>query len=73
MADVPLNQRLWDSLVVMAKSRFKTWPSMPASRWVHEQYVQKGGKFASAGEIARVKKAQQAAQKKRAAKKKGEK
>lgn len=70
MADVPLNQRLWDSLVIMAKSKFKTWPSMPASRWVHEQYVQKGGRFASAGEVARAKKAQHAAKKKHDDKKK---
>lgn len=66
MADVPTNQRLWDSLVIMAKSRFKTWPSMPASKWVHEQYVQKGGRFASAGEIAKAKKL---AEKSRSAKK----
>lgn len=73
MSQVPLNQRLWDSLVVMAKAKFKTWPSIPAARWVHEQYVQKGGKFASAGQIAAAKKHQQAAKKKSSQKKSSEK
>jgi hypothetical protein len=64
MSQVPLNQRLWNSLVVMAKAKFKKWPSLPASKWVHEQYVQKGGKFASAGEVAAAKKHHEALKKK---------
>jgi hypothetical protein len=56
MADVPVNQQLWDMLVLQAKHKFKTWPSIPAGKWVHEQYTQKGGRFASAGQIAKAKK-----------------
>lgn len=67
-SQVPVNKRLWDSLVVMAKAKYGTWPSLPASKWVHEQYVQKGGKFASAGEIAAAKKS---AEKTRTARSKG--
>jgi hypothetical protein len=42
---VPQNTRLWNMLVAQARQKFKTYPSLPASRWVHEQYVQKGGRF----------------------------
>lgn len=73
MAQVPLNQRLWDSLVAMAKTKFHTWPSLPASRWVHEQYEQKGGRFASGEAVARAKKHAHAVQKSRAAQKKDKK
>lgn len=61
MADVPANQKLWDMLVVQARAKFAKWPSLPASRWVHQQYAQKGGKFISEAEVARIKKAREAA------------
>ena len=61
MADVPTNQRLWNSLVVQAKSKFKTWPSIPASKWVREQYTQKGGRFVDSKQVTAAKKRQQAA------------
>ncbi len=44
-ANVPVNQKLWDMLVAQAKTKFVKWPSLPASKWVHSQYVQKGGQF----------------------------
>lgn len=57
MADVPSNQKLWNMLTVQARAKFEKWPSLPASRWVHQQYVQKGGRFVSESQLARMKKA----------------
>lgn len=45
MAQTPVNTRLWNMLVVQAKSRFRVYPSLPASHWVHTQYVRHGGQF----------------------------
>lgn len=73
MADVPTNQRLWNSLVVQAKAKFKTWPSIPASRWVHQQYVSHGGQFADSKQVTAAKKRREAATKKRGSAKKGDK
>lgn len=74
MADVPTNQRLWNSLVVQAKAKFKTWPSIPASRWVHQQYVNHGGQFADSKQVTASKKRREAAVKKhRGSAKKGDK
>lgn len=56
MADIPANQKLWNMLVLQAKARFTKWPSLPASRWVHEEYVKKGGRFISEGQAAAMKK-----------------
>jgi hypothetical protein len=72
MADVPTNQRLWDSLVIQAKSRFKTWPSIPASKWVRENYVQRGGHFVDSKSVTADKQKREAAAKRRR-EKKGEK
>lgn len=41
----PQNQRLWTMLVTQAKTKFNEWPSLPASKWVHSEYVKKGGQF----------------------------
>jgi len=49
--------KLWNMLIVQAKAKFNTWPSLPASKWVHQQYVQKGGQFISGEAAARVKRA----------------
>lgn len=57
MADVPSNQRLWNMLIVQAKAKYGKWPSLPASRWVHQQYLEKGGRFISENQAARMKKA----------------
>jgi hypothetical protein len=56
MSDVPTNQRLWNSLVVQAKAKFKTWPSLPASKWVHKEYVQRGGRFVDSKRVTEAKK-----------------
>ena len=61
MADVPTNQRLWNSLVVQAKAKFKAWPSLPASKWVHKEYVQRGGRFVDSKRVTEVKKKKEAA------------
>lgn len=74
MADVPANQRLWNMLVTQAKSKFPKWPSLPASKWVHQQYVQKGGQFIPEGKAARSRAALQNKDKSRKTdEKKGEK
>jgi hypothetical protein len=45
MEKQPLNKALWNMLITQARAKFGTWPSLPASRWVHQQYVQRGGQF----------------------------
>lgn len=45
MAQVPANQRLWNMYVAQAKAKYRAWPSPTASKWVHDHYVQSGGKF----------------------------
>ena len=42
---VPQNPRLWEMLVSQAKRKFPTYPSLPASKWVHQEYVKRGGRF----------------------------
>lgn len=64
MADVPLNQRLWNSLVIQARAKFNKWPSLPASKWVHQQYKMKGGRFADSKEITAAKQRAKHAEKK---------
>jgi len=44
---VPQNPRLWEMLVAQAKQKFPTYPSLPASKWVHAEYVKRGGIFVS--------------------------
>lgn len=56
MSSIPANKRLWDSLVMQAKSKFKTWPSIPASTWVRKQYVQHGGRFVDSKQVTAAKK-----------------
>jgi hypothetical protein len=65
MADVPTNQRLWNSLVVQAKAKFKSWPSLPASKWVHKEYVQRGGRFVDSKRVTEAKKRQKESAKRR--------
>lgn len=66
MAEVPTNQRLWNSLVQQAKAKFKTWPSIPASTWVRKQYVQHGGRFADSKQVTAAKKRAEHAKDRRA-------
>jgi hypothetical protein len=64
MADVPTNQKLWNMFVIQARSKFAKWPSLPASKWVHNQYTSKGGQFISEGQLARMQKASKRPEKK---------
>lgn len=44
---IPSNEKLWDMLVIQAKHRFRVYPSMAASKWIHDQYIKEGGMFVS--------------------------
>lgn len=44
-SSVPQNPRLWEMLVAQAKQKFQTYPSLPASKWVHQAYLERGGTF----------------------------
>ena len=41
----PINPRLWKMIVLQAKMKYKTYPSPAASHWVHDQYINHGGRF----------------------------
>lgn len=45
MASVPANQKLWNMLIAQAKTKFRVYPSLAASKWIHDQYVKEGGRF----------------------------
>lgn len=45
MSAIPANQKLWRMLTQQARSKFRVYPSPAASHWVHQQYVQHGGRF----------------------------
>lgn len=47
MPEIPQNQRLWNMLVAQARAKFPKYPSLPASKWVHQEYLKKGGRFIS--------------------------
>lgn len=42
---VPQNPKLWEQLVKLARAKFHPYPSLPASRWIHREYVRRGGTF----------------------------
>lgn len=42
---VPQNPRLWAMLEQEARHRFHPYPSLPASKWLHNEYVKRGGTF----------------------------
>ncbi len=41
----PTNHKLWNMLVERARRTFTPYPSLPASRWIHAEYVKQGGAF----------------------------
>ena len=41
----PMNEKLWVMVVSQAKTKYRTYPSPGASHWVHQRYVELGGKF----------------------------
>lgn len=45
MAQIPGNQKLWVTLIAQAKAKGWSWPSPTAASWVHQHYVQMGGRF----------------------------
>ena len=70
MAEVPTNQRLWNMLVLQAKTKFKTWPSIPASTWVRKEYTQRGGRFVDSKKVTEAKKKKEAAKERSASSRK---
>jgi hypothetical protein len=52
----PLNEKLWTMVVFQAKNKYHPYPSPGASHWVHQKYVELGGKFEDSNDhTARVK------------------
>lgn len=45
MASKPANEKLWNMVVAQAKAKYSNYPNPGASHWVHEQYIQHGGRF----------------------------
>jgi hypothetical protein len=45
VAEKPSNEKLWAMIIAQAKAKYSTYPNPAASHWVHERYVQSGGKF----------------------------
>lgn len=45
MAEKPANEKLWAMIIAQAKAKYSRYPNPAASHWVHEKYVQSGGKF----------------------------
>lgn len=41
----PANPKMYNSIVVQAKSKFSKYPSPAAGHWVHTKYNQMGGKY----------------------------
>ena len=52
MADVPLNEKLYAMVVSQAKARYRIYPSPGASHWVHQRYLELGGRFEDSEKIA---------------------
>jgi hypothetical protein len=45
VAEKPANEKLWAMIIAQAKAKYSRYPNPAASHWVHEKYVQSGGKF----------------------------
>ena len=56
MASKPANPRLYAMIVAQAKAKYSNYPNPGASHWVHERYIQSGGKFVDTTEQERRKK-----------------
>ena len=52
MAQKPANEKLWNMVIAQAKAKYSTYPNPAASHWVHEKYVQSGGKFIDSSDPA---------------------
>ena len=53
MASKPANQKLYLMIVAQAKAKYSNYPNPGASHWVHERYIQSGGKFIETNEQTR--------------------
>jgi hypothetical protein len=54
MAEKPVNEHLWATVVMQAKQKYATYPSPGASHFVHQRYVELGGKFETHDENSRL-------------------
>jgi hypothetical protein len=52
VADVPVNEKLYAMVVFQAKAKYRIYPSPGASHWVHQRYLELGGKFEDSEKIA---------------------
>jgi hypothetical protein len=52
VAQKPANEKLWNMVIAQAKAKYSTYPNPAASHWVHEKYVQSGGKFIDSSDPA---------------------
>jgi hypothetical protein len=52
VAQKPGNEKLWAMIIAQAKAKYSTYPNPAASHWVHERYVQSGGKFIDSSDPA---------------------
>lgn len=55
MASKPANEKLYAMIVAQAKAKYSNYPNPGASHWVHERYIQSGGKFIDTTEETRRK------------------
>ena len=53
MASKPANIKLYQMIVAQAKAKYSNYPNPGASHWVHERYIQSGGKFIETTELTR--------------------
>ena len=58
MSQIPANTKLWNMLIAQAKTKFRVWPSAAASAWVHQHYVNMGGRFVESVKALNVKEKQ---------------
>jgi hypothetical protein len=55
VASKPANPKLYAMIVAQAKAKYSSYPNPGASHWVHERYIQSGGKFIDSTEATRRK------------------
>jgi methionine synthase I (cobalamin-dependent) len=53
VASKPANEKLYLMIVAQAKAKYSNYPNPGASHWVHERYIQSGGKFIETNEQTR--------------------
>lgn len=53
VASKPANIKLYQMIVAQAKAKYSNYPNPGASHWVHERYIQSGGKFIETNEQSR--------------------